>query len=167
MGLDRARKSSTQPGMELNPFTHTPASVLSLRPFPPAHPVHAETNENTNTLWVISLFTIPTVICVHGNGGSWSRKLRHPSDSTSANKHLPAVGALHCFAPRGLNVFDKGKRLGIYFLPICSHGAIFQMVCRGQCVSRLPAWPQSFLSLGFPKASSPTFGCLFCYEGIS
>lgn len=46
-------------------------------------------------------------------------------------------GALHRFASRSLNVFDEGKRSGIYSLPTRSQVAVFHKVCRGQCVSRL------------------------------
>lgn len=95
MGLDRARESSMQPGggnltlSRANP-THPPATVPSQLsvgnprlllllfifspPFffrsicPPPYCCTANTNENTNRPWVISLFTVPTVICGHGNG---------------------------------------------------------------------------------------------------
>ncbi len=75
MGLDRARESSMEPGRELNPFAHKPTlcpfSIAALASgLPPAStPVHANTDENTNRPSVISLFTVPTVISGHGNGG--------------------------------------------------------------------------------------------------
>lgn len=44
---------------------------------------------------MISLFTIPTVISGHGNGGLLRDQGSSdaPSDSTLENKHSPAVGA--------------------------------------------------------------------------
>lgn len=108
MGLDRARgKAACNQGWSL---------TLSNNP-----PICTSPQGNTNRPWVMSLFTIPTVLSVIMVMADWSvikgaqtpLWLHFPK-----NKQSPAVGALRCFAWRSLNVFDKGKRLGIYFLQL-------------------------------------------------
>lgn len=145
MGLDRARGSSMQSGRELNPFTHKPSHPppMSLSFFvcalhPP--PFHANINENTNRPSVISLFMIPTVIGGHGNG-----ILVHDQRSSDTpltpllkvNTHQLFVLSHQCFAWRNVNVFDKSKRLGIYFVKLGSKAALLDVIYRGQCGSRL------------------------------
>lgn len=141
-----------------NPTHPPPVSlpVLCRRPrlfFRPARPppLHANTNENTNRPSVISLFTIPTVISGHGNG-----ILVHDQGSSDTPlTPLPKINtcqllvlSLHCFAWRNLNVFDKGKRLGIYFLKLGCQAALPDATYRGQCGSKLPS--VAFHHLGFP-----------------
>lgn len=150
MGLDRARESSMQPGRELNPFAHTPPSNhrrLSLFVF---LYMHANTNASTNRPWVISLFEIPTVTSGHGDGSSDAPL----TALLKINTHQLLV--LCCLARRSLNVFDKGKRLGIYFCKLAAD-------CGSRRELQGPVWIQAF-----PPASTPAFQmCLFCYEGIS
>lgn len=165
-----------QPGRELNPFAHkpthppthpAPVSLLRLSPWtlrPP--PLHANTNENTSRPSVISLFTIPTVISGHGNG-----ILVHDQGSPDTpltllpktNTCQLLVLSLRCFARRNLNVFDKGKRLGIYLLKLGCQAALPDATYRGQCGSKLPC-----VASDFHRPTRQHFRtCLFCHEGIS
>lgn len=122
-------------------------------------PLHANTNENTTRPSVISLFTIPTVISGHGNG-----ILVHDQGSSDTPLTLlPKINtcqllvlSLRCFAQRNLNVFDKGKRLGIYFLKLGCQAAHPDAAYRGQYGSKLPVWPRISID---QRAS--IFGCVY------
>lgn len=92
---------------------------------------------------------IPTVISGHGNG-----ILLHDQGSSDTpltpllkiNTHQlfvlplslsPLALSPNCFAWGNLNVFDKGKRRGIYFLTFAKDAAIPRASYRGQCGSKL------------------------------
>lgn len=119
---------------------------------------------------MISLFTIPTVISGHGNG-----ILVHDQGSSDTPlTPLPKINihqllvlslslalslSLHCFAWRKLNVFDKGKRLGIYFLYHGCQAALHDATYRGQYGSKLLAGPSTFwISIGIHSSIS---GCVY------
>lgn len=134
---------------------HPRLSLWTLRP----PPLHANTNENTTRPSVISLFTIPTVISGHGN----SVVVHDQGSSDTPLTLLPKINtrqllvlSLRCFARWNLNVFDKGKRLGIYFLKLGCQAALPGATHRGQCGSKLPVWPRISID---QRAS--IFGCVY------